>query len=68
VPTVEHYMQSGAWFAGTSDQLVEKLKRFEERYFGLETINFSPSVGTPLEAMLEPYQRLAEEAMPHFAH
>jgi len=66
VPTVEHYMANGAWFAGTSDELVEKLKNFEERYPGLETINFSPSMGTPQSIMLEQYHRLAEEVMPHF--
>ena len=31
VPTVEHYMDLGSWFAGTPGQLVDRLKGFEER-------------------------------------
>ena len=48
VPTVEHYMKLGSWFAGhagaswssTSSQL-------EARYPGMEHVNLSNSMGTP---------------------
>ena len=41
VPTVEHYIKLGWWFAGTSDELVAFLKSIEERYPGMEHINLS---------------------------
>jgi alkanesulfonate monooxygenase SsuD/methylene tetrahydromethanopterin reductase-like flavin-dependent oxidoreductase (luciferase family) len=66
VPTVEHYMESGAWFAGTPDDLVAHLKKLEERYPGLEYINLSTSMGTPQQIMLEQFQWVAEEVMPKF--
>ena len=66
VPSVEHFMQLGAWFAGTPDDLVAHLKALEERYPGMEHINLSCSMGTPQQVMLEQYQWLAEAVMPHF--
>src|SRR6185369_15701158 len=32
VPSLDHYMKLGSWFAGTPDQLIEHLKKLEERY------------------------------------
>jgi hypothetical protein len=32
----------------------------------MELINLSCSMGTPLSVMLEQYERLAKEVMPHF--
>jgi len=66
VPTVEHYMKAGAWFAGTPDGLIEHLKRLEERYPGLEYINLSTSMGTPQQVMVEQFQWVAEAVMPAF--
>jgi alkanesulfonate monooxygenase SsuD/methylene tetrahydromethanopterin reductase-like flavin-dependent oxidoreductase (luciferase family) len=66
VPTVEHYMQLGSWFAGTAGQLVDMLKSFEERYPGMEHISLSSPIGTPENIMLEQFHRVAEEVMPHF--
>ena len=66
VPTVEHYMKSGGWFAGTPDGLVEHLKMFEERFPGLEYANLSLPMGTPESVMLEQYQWVAEAVMPAF--
>ena len=66
VPTVEHYMGLGAWFAGTSGQLVDLLKGFEERYPGMEHISLSNPIGTPRATMLEQIQWVAEEVMPAF--
>jgi alkanesulfonate monooxygenase SsuD/methylene tetrahydromethanopterin reductase-like flavin-dependent oxidoreductase (luciferase family) len=66
VPTLEHFMKSGAWFAGTSAQLVEHLKKLEKRYPGMEHINLSTSMGTPKAVMLEQFERVAEEVMPAF--
>ncbi len=66
VPTVEHYMKLGSWFAGTPAELVELLKDFEERYPGMQHISLSSPIGTPQAVMLEQFQWLAEEVMPSF--
>ncbi|HYZ41317.1 MAG TPA: hypothetical protein VE687_11940, partial [Stellaceae bacterium] len=66
VPTVEHYMALGSWFAGTPQQLVELLKGCEERYPGMEHISLSNPIGTPKALMLEQIQWVAEEVMPAF--
>lgn len=66
VPTVENYMEMGAWFAGTSEDLIELIKGFEEQFPGLEYINLSMPMCTPESAMLEQYSKIAEEVMPHF--
>lgn len=66
VPDLQHFMDLGSWFAGTPDELTERLKDLERRYPGMELINLSCSMGTPLSVMLEQYERLAKEVMPHF--
>ena len=66
VPTVEHYMKLGSWFAGTPEQLVDMLKGFEERYPGMQHISLSSPIGTPKAVMLEQFQWVAEEVMPAF--
>jgi alkanesulfonate monooxygenase SsuD/methylene tetrahydromethanopterin reductase-like flavin-dependent oxidoreductase (luciferase family) len=66
VPSLDHYMKLGSWFAGTPQQLIEHLKKLEERYPGMEHINLSTSICTPKAVMLEQFQRVAEEVMPAF--
>ena len=66
VPTLDHYMKLGSWFAGTPQQLVEHLKKLEARFPGMEHINLSTSLCTPKTVMLEQLQRVAEEVMPAF--
>jgi len=66
VPTLDHYMKLGSWFAGTPQQLVEHLKKLEARFPGMEHINLSTSLCTPKTVMLEQFQRVAEEVMPAF--
>ena len=66
VPSVEDYMDMGAWFAGTSEDLIELIKGFEEQFPGLEYINLSMPMCTPETAMLEQYTKIAEEVVPHF--
>ena len=66
VPTLEHFMQLGSWFAGTPADLVEHLKKLEARFPGLEHINLSTSISTPQQVMLEQIQWVAEEVMPAF--
>jgi len=66
VPKVEHFMGLGSWFAGTPDDLVVFLKGIEEKYPGMEHINFSSPLTTPTDVMVEQFQVVAEEVMPHF--
>ncbi len=67
VPTLEHFMKLGSWFAGTPQQLVEHVKSLEERFPGMEHINLSTALTTPKSVMIEQFQRVAEEVMPAFA-
>lgn len=66
VPTLEHYMETGAWFAGTPDDLVAYLKNLEERYPGMQDINLSTPMGTPEAIMLDQFQWVSEAVMPEF--
>jgi alkanesulfonate monooxygenase SsuD/methylene tetrahydromethanopterin reductase-like flavin-dependent oxidoreductase (luciferase family) len=66
VPTLDHYMKLGSWFAGTPQQLIEHLKNLEARFPGMEHINLSTSLCTPKVVMIEQFQRVAEEVMPAF--
>src|SRR5437870_7234687 len=66
VPTVEHYMKNGAWFAGPPEELTAYLKDIESRYPGLEYVNVSISMGTPKAIMLEQLRAFATEVMPKF--
>ena len=52
VPTIDHYMKLGAWFAGTPQQLVERIQELNARYPGMEHINLSTPMGTPLASLL----------------
>jgi len=66
VPTVEHYIKTGAWFAGTPEELVAHLRWLEERFPGLEHVSVSMPMGTPEAIMLEQYRRVSAEVMPKF--
>ena len=66
VPTLEHYLELGSWFAGTRDDLVAHLKSFEERYPGMQHINLSPPLTTPKDKIVEQYRMVGELVMPHF--
>jgi alkanesulfonate monooxygenase SsuD/methylene tetrahydromethanopterin reductase-like flavin-dependent oxidoreductase (luciferase family) len=66
VPPVEHFLELGSWFAGTPDDLVAMIKGFEEKYPGMEHMNLSSPLTTPQAVMLDQFQIVAEEVMPHF--
>ncbi|MFL5281060.1 MAG: LLM class flavin-dependent oxidoreductase [Rhodopila sp.] len=66
VPQLEKYMETGAWFAGTPEELVAYLKELEDRYPGMEHINLSTPMGTPQAVMLEQLQWVSEAVMPRF--
>ena len=66
VPTLQHYMKAGAWFAGPPEELVAYLRSLEEKYPGLEYMHLSNSMGTPKAAMLEQLAWLGKDVMPKF--
>jgi alkanesulfonate monooxygenase SsuD/methylene tetrahydromethanopterin reductase-like flavin-dependent oxidoreductase (luciferase family) len=66
VPSAEHFVGLGSWFAGTPDDLVVFLKGIEEKYPGMEHINLSSPLTTPKALMLEQFHVLAERVMPQF--
>ena len=66
VPPVDHFIKLGSWFAGPPDDLIAFLKGIEEKYPGMEHINLSSPLTTPKDVMLEQFQIVAEEVMPHF--
>jgi len=66
VPTLEHYMEMGSWYAGPPEGLVAYLKELESRYPGMETINLSTPMGTPQSVMLEQLGWASEAVMPAF--
>lgn len=66
VPTLEHFVKLGSWFAGTADDLVAHLKQMEARFPGLETINLSTALTTPQAVMIEQFDRVAKGVMPAF--
>ena len=67
VPTVEHYMKTGAWFAGPPEDLIAYLKNLEVRFPGLTHVNMSTSMGTPKAVMIEQLRWFAKEVMPKFS-
>ena len=66
VPTLEHYMETGAWFAGTPKDLIAYLKELEGRYPGMEDINLSTPMGTPEAVMLDQFKWVSEAVLPAF--
>jgi alkanesulfonate monooxygenase SsuD/methylene tetrahydromethanopterin reductase-like flavin-dependent oxidoreductase (luciferase family) len=65
-PRLEDYMKTGAWFAGTAEDLIAYLKELEARYPGMEDINLSTPMGTPEAVMLEQFQWASEAVLPAF--
>ena len=66
VPTVEHFMAQGSWFAGTSEELGEFLKRLEGRFPGLEHVGLNMPMATPKSKMVETFHQVGEEVIPKF--
>ncbi len=66
VPRLQYFLDLGAWFAGTATELVERMKQLEKDYPGMRHINLSTALTTPTAQMLEQFDRVAEDVMPHF--
>ena len=66
LPGIAEAEASGGFLCGPADLIIEKLKMVEKRYPGLDRVNMSMPVGTPLNLWLEQHERLAKEVMPAF--
>ena len=66
LPRIEDAVNSGGFLCGSSEQIVEHLKKLEERYPGLERISVSLSVGVPEAVALEQLERFGTEVIPAF--
>ena len=66
LPRIQGAVEAGGFLAGPPELVVERLKRLEERYPGLERVSVSHPVGTPEAVILEQLQWFAEDVMPAF--
>ena len=66
LPRIEDAVKAGGFLTGTPADVIEALKRLEERYPGLERVTVSLSVGVPLNEALEQLEWFARDVMPAF--
>ena len=66
LPRIEDAVKAGGFLTGTPSDVIEALKKLEERYPGLDRVTVSLSVGVPLSEALEQLERFAAEVMPAF--
>ena len=66
LPTLEAAVETGAWLAGSPDDIVNALKEDEARYPGVERVNLGSVMGMPREVFKEQLSRFAEDVMPAF--
>jgi alkanesulfonate monooxygenase SsuD/methylene tetrahydromethanopterin reductase-like flavin-dependent oxidoreductase (luciferase family) len=66
LPRIEDAINAGGVLCGAPEQIIEHLKKLEERYPGLERVSVSLSVGVPQAVALEQLERFATEVMPAF--
>src|SRR5215217_8130985 len=66
LPRIEDAVKAGGFLAGTPADIVEELKKVEQRYPGLERVICATPLGTPLDVQLEDLDRFAKEVMPAF--
>jgi alkanesulfonate monooxygenase SsuD/methylene tetrahydromethanopterin reductase-like flavin-dependent oxidoreductase (luciferase family) len=66
LPRIDDAIAKGGVLCGPPEQIIEHLKKLEERYPGLERISVSLSVGVPQAVCLEQLERFATEVMPAF--
>ena len=59
-------VKAGGFLCGNADDLIEHLKKLEEKYPALDRISVSLSVGVPEKIALEQLERFAKEVMPAF--
>ena len=66
LPTLEQAIEAGSWMCGPPELIIEKLQDVQDRYPGLEEVNFGSVIGTPKSVILEQLEIFAREVMPAF--
>jgi alkanesulfonate monooxygenase SsuD/methylene tetrahydromethanopterin reductase-like flavin-dependent oxidoreductase (luciferase family) len=66
LPRIEDAVKAGGFLTGRPADVIEALKKLEERYPGLDRITVSLSVGVPLSEALEQLEWFARDVMPAF--
>ncbi len=66
LPRVEDAVKAGGFLTGRPADVIEALKKLEERYPALDRVTVSLSVGVPLSEALEQLEWFAREVMPAF--
>ena len=66
LPTIELAAQNKTWLCGTSEMIVEHLKKVEEKYPGLDRINLGSTMGMPKQVFKDQLTKFAETVMPAF--
>jgi hypothetical protein len=66
LPRIEDAVKAGGFLTGRPADVIEALKKLEERYPGLDRVTVSLSVGVPLSEALEQLEWFAREVMPAF--
>jgi alkanesulfonate monooxygenase SsuD/methylene tetrahydromethanopterin reductase-like flavin-dependent oxidoreductase (luciferase family) len=66
LPRIEDAVKAGGFLTGTPADVIESLKKLEERYPGLDRVTVSLSVGVPLSEALEQLEWFARDVMPAF--
>ena len=60
-------MRAGGFLTGTPDDIIEQLKKLEQRYPGLARVTVAQPLGLPLSLCLEQLEWFAKDVMPAFA-
>jgi alkanesulfonate monooxygenase SsuD/methylene tetrahydromethanopterin reductase-like flavin-dependent oxidoreductase (luciferase family) len=66
LPRIEDAVKAGGFLTGKPADVIEALKKLEERYPGLDRVTVSLSVGVPLSEALEQLEWFARDVMPAF--
>jgi len=66
LPRIDDAVKAGGFLTGRPDDVIEALKKLEERYPGLDRVTVSLSVGVPLNEALEQLEWFARDVMPAF--
>ncbi len=66
LPRIEDAVKAGGFLTGRPADVIESLKKLEERYPGLDRVTVSLSIGVPLSEALEQLEWFARDVMPAF--
>jgi alkanesulfonate monooxygenase SsuD/methylene tetrahydromethanopterin reductase-like flavin-dependent oxidoreductase (luciferase family) len=66
LPRIEDAVKAGGFLTGRPADIIEALKKLEQRYPGLDRVTVSLSVGVPLSEALEQLEWFARDVMPAF--